>query len=323
MKDKGLLNKTTDEVEVDRSVAKIVILAAIAIIFSFAFGYFLKAFIVHGQWNFLLISFFIALGFLTFFLLEVFFIKAFRIVSFIIFLQTLAILAPFYDHLSKTVAFGTLISFLIFLLGIYIGRAELDNMLKIKFWRISKKTLPKAITGLALFSSIVYVGISGFEQKQFFISQNNFEKIMKFVPGFDFSLPVETLIKNFAIKQVESNAQFELLPESMKKKLIDQSVKDLEKEISDFVGIPLNLKLKASEVLYQVIVEKYTKLPENVKLFTPAAIGLIIFLTIVSLSWPIRLIVTTVAFLIYEICLALGFGTIIMEGRSREIIVLK
>ncbi|PIY58818.1 hypothetical protein COY97_02210 [Candidatus Wolfebacteria bacterium CG_4_10_14_0_8_um_filter_39_64] len=71
------------------------------------------------------------------------------------------------------------------------------------------------------------------------------------------------------------------------------------------------------------MVEKFTKLPENVRLFAPVAIAALIFLTIVSLSLPIRLITTVLAFLIYEICLALGFSTIMLEGKSREIIILK
>jgi hypothetical protein len=273
--------------------------------------------------DFLPFSFLAALGFLIFFLLKVLFIKTSRIASLIIFLETLGFLAPFYDKLSKTVAIGTLISFLIFLSGIYIGRAELGNMLKIKFWRISKKTLPKAIAGLALFSSIIYVGIIGPGEKEFFISQATFEKIIEFVPGFDLSLPVETLIKNLTINQIEGNAQLKLLPESTKKELINQSVKELEKKISDLTGTPLNPKVKTSEAIYEIIVEKFAKLPENVRLFAPAAIAAIIFLTIIGLSLPIRIIATVFAFLIYEICLALGFSTIMMEGTSREIIVLK
>jgi len=323
MEDRGLLNKTTDEIEADRSVPKIVILAAAGIIFSFAFGYFLKLFIFQGRLDFLLFCFLAALGFLIFFLLEVLFVKTSWIVSLIIFLETLGFLAPFYNHLSKTVAIGTLISFLIFLSGVYIGRAELGNMLKVKFWRISKKTLPKAIAGLALFSSIIYVGVIGSGEKEFFISQATFEKVIEFVPGFDLSLPVETLIKNLAVNQIEGNAQLKLLPESAKKELINQSVKELEKKISDFTGIPLNPKVKASEALYGIMKEKFTNLPENVRLFTPAAVAAIIFLTIIGLSLPIRLIATVLAFLIYEICLALGFSAIIMEGRSREIIILK
>ena len=323
MEDRGLLNKITDEVELDRSVVKLIILAVIGIISVFVFGYFLNLFIIDGQWNFLLISFLAALVFLAIFLLEVFFIKASWIVNLVVFLQTLAVLAPFYDHLSKIVIIVALISFLLFLSGIYVGRAELDNMLKIKFWRISKKTLPKAITALALLSSIFYVEASSLSQKQFFISPATFEKSIGFIPIFDFSTPADKLIRDLAIKQTEANPQFKLLPESMKNKIIEQSVKDLEKQISDITGVSLNSQTKTSEVIYRFLIEKYNQLPENIKPYTPLVMALIIFLIIISLSWPIRLIATTLAFLIYEICLALGFSTIIMEGRSREIIILK
>jgi len=46
-------------------------------------------------------------------------------------------------------------------------------------------------------------------------------------------------------------------------------------------------------------------------------------LAIISFVWPIRLIAAFVSFLLYETFLALGFGVIIFEGRSKENVILK
>jgi len=267
------------------------------------------------------------------YLLDVFFIKAFWIVNLIIFSETLAFLAPFYDKISTTLMVVVLVSFLILISGNYLGRQELENMLKIKFWRVSKKVIPKAVFALALFTGAVYVGVSGVEQKGFFISESTFEKIISpitkleiiqgFVPGFDLSLPTGQLIRNLAAGQLEGNQQFKLLSKTAQSQLIEESAKELENKISDFTGSPLDPKAKVSDVLYEIMMKKFGNLPANIKFIAPMIVAALIFLTIVGLSLPIRLVVSVLAFLIYEICFALGFSTIMMEGRSREIIVLR
>jgi len=75
--------------------------------------------------------------------------------------------------------------------------------------------------------------------------------------------------------------------------------------------------------LYEIMITKVSQLPANVKSFIPIGIAALIFLSIISLSWPIRMIVNVPAYLIYEICLALGFSAIIIEGKSGEVIILK
>lgn len=320
-------------IEVDRSIPKIIALAALGIIFSFSFGYFLKLFILESRLDFLLFSFSSFLFFLATFLLGAFFIKSGSRASQIIFLESLAFLAAFYDRLSTNIAIGALAGFLILLWANYSGRLELENMMKIRFWRVGKKVLPKAIAALALFISVVYVGVGGIGGKEFLISQSVFEKIISpvidmkivqnFLPGFNLSLPVGKLIKNLAGNQIEQNPQMKLLPSALKKQLVDQAAKELEDKFSDFIGAPVDPKIKTSEALYQATVKKFLELPENIKTFIPVGVGALIFLSIISLTLPIRWLVSVLAYLVYEICLALGFGVIMLEGRSREIIILK
>lgn len=321
-------------IETDQSISKIIVLAALGIIFSFFFGYFLKLFIFESRTVFLLASFSSLLFFLTIFLLGAFFVKSRTKTGQIILLESLAFLAAFYDQLSTNVAIGVLASFLILLWANYSGRLELENTLKIRFWRVGKKVLPKAIAALALFVGVAYVSIGGVSgEKDFFISQSVFEKMLSpvinmkivqnFLPGFDSSLPTGELIKNLAKSQIEQNSQMKLLPEAVKKQLINQTAKELEKKFSDFLGVPINPKTKTSEALYQAMVNKFAALPENIKTAVPVGVAVLIFLTIISLSLPIRWLASILAYFAYEICLALGFSVIMLEGRSREIIILK
>lgn len=326
-------NNQTQAIEADRSISKIIGLAVSGTIFSFFFGYFLKLFIFESRTIFLLVSFLSLLFFLAIFLLGVFFIKSWPKTSQIILLESLAFLAAFYEQLSINVAIGALASFLILLWANYSGRLELENMLKIRFWRVSKKVLPKAIAALALFIGIVYVNIGGVSEKEFFIPQTAFDKIVlsitdskiiqNFFPGFDLSLPAGELIENLAKNRIEQNSQMKLLSKSAKKQLINQTAKELEKQFSDFLGIPINSKTKTSEALYQAMINKFMALPENIKVAVPFGVAALIFLTIISFILPIRWLASILAYFAYEICLALGFSVIMLEGRSREIIILK
>lgn len=336
---KELPNKTAVDyiADTDRSIFKIIVLAVLGIISSFIFGYFLKLFIFESRLDFLLVSFSSLLVFLAIFLLGAFFIKSRTRISQIIFLESLAFSAMFYDKLSITFAGGVLASFLILLWANYSGRLELENTMKIKFWRIGKKVLPKAIVALALFIGIAYISsigsVGAADGKEFFISQSVFEKIISpvinmkivqsFLPGFNLSLPVGELAKNLAVNQIEQNSQLKLLPAAAKNQLINQAAKELEDKFSDIIGAPVNPKIGTLETLYRAMVKKFSELPENIRVVVPAGVAVLIFLTIVSLTLPIRWLATILAYFIYEICLALGFSDIMLEGRSREIIILK
>jgi len=334
MENGGLLDvRKPEELEADQSVWKIIVLAIIGLAFSFFCGYFLKSFIIQGQLNFLLFCFLSGIGFLILFLLEVFFIKTFWLANLIVFCETLAFLSPFYDRISQNFVLGALASFLILVWGIYSGRVEISDMLKIKFWHVSSRALPKAITALALLISIISVGFFSFEENNFFISPSTLEAVISpivklsivqnFLPGFDLSLSVDAVIKNIATNQIEGNSQLKILSSSAKKELINQTAKDFENKIFDYTAVPLNPQIKASQAVYEIMIAKVSHLPANVKSFIPMNIAILIFLSIISLSWPIRMIATIPAFLIYEICLALGFSAIITEGKSGEVIILK
>lgn len=269
----GLLDaRKADEPETDRSAYKIVALSVFGLAAVFACGYFLKAFLLEGNWESLLFCFLAGLGFLAFFLLEVFFIREFWLINIIVFGQVLAFLVLFYARFSLIFGLGALAGYLIMLTGVYGGRSTLNDMLKIKFWRISSTTLPKAIAGLALLISVISVGFLGFDQNNFFISQAAFEKfispfaklsiVQSFAPGFDLSLPAGELIKNIATNEIENNSQAKNLPAAVRSQLVDQTAKDLQAAFSGAAGVALDFKATASENIYRVILAKISGLSE-------------------------------------------------------------
>lgn len=324
---------TIDGVSLDRSMVKIIILAFFGVVFSFASGFFLQVFMVSGGGNNLLLSSLAALGFMAVFLLCVFFIKTGWIINLVILAQSLGFFALFYDRFSVMVSIGAVLGFLFFISGIYTGRSEIENALEIKFWKIAKKVSPKAIAGIAIFAGVVCASFIDVGGKDFFISRNAFNAIVspvtdsglleKIVPGFNLTGSTEETIRSIAMREIENNPQLKLLPASIKEELLGKAVQEVKIQTTGMAGTQLNFQGKLSDTMYDFLAVKFYSLPESILNSTPVLVAVFIFLTIISLVWPIRLTVTFVSFLLYETLLALGFGAIILEGRSKENVILK
>jgi len=333
MMDKGLLNQASNQVNEDKSVSKISILAAITIALSFLFGLFLK-WAVLGQFSGASFFAFCAASlFLAFYLLNVFFIKSVWRSNLVIFLEGVVFMVVFYDMLSFNLLLGAFVAFVILILAGYSGRNEFDNMLKIKFWRIGRVVLPKAIFALALLVGIVYAGVSINEKDGNFISQSTFKNLArplvqsglfkKFVPGFDADIPSEQLFKNLAEKEIEGRPDLGILPSPLKSQLVSQAAVETEKRLNEFLGVTINSNLDILAAIYDVGIKKFASLSDNAKMIVPIVIAALMFLIIVGLTLPLRLLISLIAFLFYEVFMALGFSEIAMENRSREIILLK
>lgn len=323
-----------NEAEVDRSITKITVLAIVGVVLAFFFGYYLKIFLAAGDWSLLWITSLLALGFLSFFLLNVFFIKSLARATLIIFLESGAVLAGFYDRLSIDLAIGGAALAVLLFWSVYSGQTEMKNLLKIKFWRIGKIVVPKAVAAVALFVSIAYyANLQGnvLGGEDFFISRSGFEKIIassaplikKIIPEFDLSLSAGEVLNKLAETQVEGNPQAQILPENIKRQLIVDAARDLEKKISDFTGTAFDLKAKVSDTLYGIMIKKVSGLSPEYQGVFQVGMAALIFLTIIGLVLPIRWLTSFIAFLVYESLIALGFAVVSLEGRSKEIVLLK
>ena len=118
------------------------------------------------------------------------------------------------------------------------GVRELRNSLKINFWKINKTVLPKAVAAIFLFISIIYIYGNSAVNGEFFISQQNFEKIVlspsiivaqRFYPEINLSLTINELAVNLAKKQIEESSELNILPLAVKKTMVNQAAAELEK----------------------------------------------------------------------------------------------
>lgn len=331
-----------EAVGVDQSMSKIIVLAVLGVVFASVFSYFLNSFFASYETTPLAISLTALIGFLIVFLFQSLFIKSLWRVNLIIFLESAGLLAGFYERIfapfqGKEIDIISLILFwVVFLILIWAnwnGKRETENFLKVRFWRISKVVLPKAIAAVAFSASVLFVFpysplTAGF---QFPISSSLLEKffapasgiLQKFLPGFDVSLSVAELTKNLAEQQIAKLPEIPILPKAVQQQLIAKTMKDFEAQIANIFGSDINPKLKISDVAYETLKNKFEGLTENLKLIVMLGIAALLFLTIEGVAIPFRWLVTVIAFIAYEILLMTGFATIMLEGKSREIIILK
>ncbi len=327
-------NPTPKNSSPDHSLVKIIILAFLGAAFAFGFSFFLKIFIDSPDWVSGIIILSVMAGFLVMFLLQVFFLGSKTLNALVLLAQSLLFLAGFYDKFSIPIFWAAILLFLILFWGSYSGISELEILSKIKFWRIGKKALPKAIFAVTLFGSVAYYGYfkesAVLKPDEFIISETTFEKavnpvvplIQKMFPEFDLSLTAEEFLNKVASSQANKNDQFKKLPDALKKPAISQIAKESEKRIEEMAGISIDPKARVSKALYGAMVKKFTDLPVQIRDATPLFAAAIIFLTIISMSFFIRWIVSLIAYLFYEILLALGFAAIMLQGGSKEVIVL-
>lgn len=331
----NLSNSTDVPLEVDQSLWKVIVLGAAAVIFSLGFGYSLQVFFVVRDVNSFYVTLAFAVLFLAIFLLNTIFIKS-RLNSYaIIAVEGLALAGNFYSNLSKDIFWGTVLTILFLISANYSGVAELQNLLRLKFWRIGKRTLPKAILALALFVSFAYHshvgGLNWTNPEQFFISEQNFERIIQpavpfiqgALPGFDLSAKTGDFLNQMAVNEIQNSPSMASIPQVLKQKAIDSTARGLQSEIEGYVNGSINLDATVGQSLYSAMIFKLASLPPNITNAMPLIVAAILFLIIMGFAWLVRWVATFIGLTIFEILTAIGFSIILIESRSREMVVLK
>ncbi len=314
--------------DVDVSILKVSTLAVLTVLSALFFGWELRAFFDGGgDWIMLAAA---SVAFLALFLLQAFFVKNLNRRIFVLFLESVAIFAFFYDFLSQALLAGIAAVFLLLIWANVGGVNDLKNTLKINFFRIGRATLPKASNALiAAACAVYYLYIGG--AGGFFLSEKMLGEILApasgaiayIIPGFDVNSPIDKIAADFSLKSAESDPRFQSLPPEIRRRLTSEASGQLLTQISDFLGVKISGGEKIDSLLYRAMESGFAGLsPENQTIVVWSVI-LLLALTLkgfaVVLVWGAEF----AAFLAYEILLALGVFIVILESRSREIVILK
>lgn len=325
----SLLNKNPNPADADTSSGKIWTLAILGVLSSLSLGYFLKSFFDTDGFSRLVSMLLIALAFILIFLFQAIFIKSKNIILWIIAAESLTLVSFFIKEGSALLISAWLAALILLYSAANQGRKTLNNQLKIKFTEISKKVIPGAITALAVFASIIYVGsINSGHQ---IISQSQLKK---------FLTPAEPIIKNMVVKDFSLNMTVGQIIESLalskldpvqktiiskspaaKKMLINQALESLKPQ-AEKIGLELNSSKTIIETLSDFINQKFAQLPTKTKTLVFIGLGFLIFLTIKTTAALIHWLIYFIAYIIYEILIVSGFIRISLQSQSKEIFLL-
>lgn len=304
-------------------------LALVGILFALGFSWFFHSFLLGGEWMQLLWSSLCAIGFLVLFTLQTFFIRSTGHFALVFFLQSVALLGFFITLtvpmiILFVVAYGLLFS------ASYGGRKVLDNTLKIDFWNISKLIVPKGIIVITLLVSVFIPLYLQAHRDTLPLSLSTFDKVLsssnifvqRFYKDFDPSKSVEEVARTTTEQQLAKMPEAQTLNANQKALIVKEGMKGFYAKIFDYTGVQINPKDPVSRVAYGILEEKFGALKDEAKLWIFVIVGSIVFISIASIMMPIRIVVALLAYFLYEVMIALGFGRITIEERPKETIIL-
>ncbi|MDP1689464.1 MAG: hypothetical protein Q8L47_05065 [bacterium] len=315
-----LLKSIKQESEIDISAIKINSIAIAGILISLCFAFFVSR--LSQNFGDLTTNMIFATIFGTLFLVIVFLqailVKEKARVGVVLFLQSAVMLIPFIYFLTIFSIVGFIITFLLLYWGSVSGKNELMYSLKVRIFRISKFILPKAITGLSIFVVACYMSV--FQNNGLLVSPDTFKRII---------LPAEAITKivmsEFSLNDTFENAILKLRPE-MAKFTKDQKTEAIKQQQDSFSKL-LQTKFGTNDILINIFYNAYKenigKVSPNSKILVLLMVGVLLFLIVRSIGTPIAWFVALVSAAIFEILIVLGFATIVLETRSKEIVILK
>lgn len=314
----SLLDQSNQAAGVDTSLIKVIIVGVIGVLFAGACGYFLND-VLNGADN--IFPFILScVVFFSVFLLQVFFVKSFRYISIMVFLETVAVTSLFLNRFSGSLLLAWFLLLVLWILAIQRGRTEINNQLSVKFSRIIKFVLPHTFTAFAIFISILTVWVNGasLTKERFLSLIKPTQPIFQALLSQNFTLNMT--VSKFAemVIQTKLGVDVSSLPASARNLAIDQALNQVRTQYN----IPFKSSDTFSDVIYNYLVQWIKTVPQPFQIAIPISAALLIFLTVKSFSIVVGWLVFLFAYILYELALATGFSRKALESRSHETIAL-
>lgn len=340
----NLLEKAENAAEVDVSLTKILIIGGLTIILAIGFGHFLKIFL-DGDFSALLTVAISAFLFIIVAFFQSICVKSASFNYIFVLIASVALTLSFLADFSYSLFIAWLAALYFLSRANRLSANKIKNQLKIGLTEISKKFFPKTIMGLVFFSTIIYAGsLASKEQivtpqllNTLFISAEPLVQKLA-VKDFKWNMSISQLAETIALSKLTPAQQTYIKqnPAALTA-LLDQTIQSLQSQLK---GIELkpqetilqNLANFINQNFSQLSAGKITPLPQknllisfilnNLKtaLLTVVAVGLAL-----AVKWTIALIhypLYGIAWLVYEILIALGFIKIFKTTIPKEVISL-
>ncbi|OGY59823.1 MAG: hypothetical protein A3I31_01605 [Candidatus Colwellbacteria bacterium RIFCSPLOWO2_02_FULL_44_20b] len=332
MPEPSLITKVTSDIsaDVDYSPIKIVALVSVATLFAFFAGYFLGDFLLAAEVKSLVLTGVAMAMLLIFFVLQALFIKSFGKITLAVTLEIIVMFLPLAGYSSILVLTGFVVATLWIFFAHHMGRNELQNELRIDYFRVSKIVIGGSLTALALIIAVSYSAAflrsENLSKRTFsYLVDSTMPMLEKYIESFMGALSngvggfIEKNINGELLKSIAGGAE---IPEAVKTEAVESAKSEVKNQVSDLVKSITEEKDAITNDLYKEAKNNYNALPADGKLMVEFILIIVVFLVIKSISFAVRWIVAPIGYVVYQVLLFSGFALIRLESRSREIIVL-
>lgn len=314
------------------SYIKISILAAILTVSGFLSGFFFSDFFVTGRFTLAatipyLLTFVV---FVIFFVLNTFFVDRPILLNSVNFLSGAFLSFGFLKSVNKLNIIVAIVAGALFVLVGIIGRIEMENNIKVRFFKTSKLIISRLFIIIALIAGFFFYDLFSsrpIDSKNPIIPQSFFEKNMSsmskllspLLGGFQ---PASSL-KEMAGEFVGKDETIKNAPQSVKTLAIDKLVSAYQEKFSSMLGVEkIDPDKKISSALYEVFISKINNVTGPTKTLILIGFSVLVFLAIIAIAPLVAWVISFFAFLVYEFLVAIGFSAVISENRSKEVIIL-
>lgn len=272
--------------------------------------------------------------FLIFLTLEVMFLNRRSFLALSLLINSIGLAVGFFANITQYLTWALLAAAAIIVAGGITTRAALDDSLKVSFFRVANSSIKFGILALAIIASVLFFNVFStkpIEKNNPILSEGLVDTTLKvlskplagFFGGIDFSKSLREIASDMVDAQIQQNPNFKnkITPEQ-RQQIISGSIQDFQSRLGGVFGGQINVDEKLSTAFYGVLLNRLNTMPQNVRSIILIAGAVLVLFTVLAVSPIIRPIVAVLSFLFYEIFLALGFGAIVYETRSKETIVL-
>lgn len=268
-----------------------------------------------------------ALGvFSVFATLQIFFTKELGRRFLVVILETIAFLAPFYEYDFRLLGAAAVTILIFYFWGTVSARKELENGLKIKFFRASRALLGKLVTALTLALVILY--LQNWDQKDLFVSEKTFQSFFAWSADFSGKLyPELTLNSSFdkfaesvTKTQLREDPAFQALTPAAQKTALEQAARQASKGFAEKLGVVVLPDESLGSVVYDVILNTLGGWRDKFQGIFTALWIIAVFLILKGIGSIFSFLVGLVSFLIYQILLASDFAHVAGEAVTKEVI---
>lgn len=319
----------SNEAEVDRSPAKIAVLAVFGILLALGFSYFFGQLIAQGgTLNGALALLFSSL-FLVVYVLQPILIKSSAKIYYIVFFESLALVAMFYALPPVYLFASFAVNFIFLALGSNSELIEVRDRLRVRVFNITKPGLKSGLTALSAFVVIAYLG--GIKTDGALLSRSAFEQLLApaepiislVYPGISLSDQFDKAARTIVEQQLAETPEAKLLSPAQISAFVAQSVGALRGQLADFLGVTFSLRDTIFDILYSWMNASFGALSQSMQRLIWVAIGAIAFFTVWSTARILSLPMQFFAFLLFHALILMKVAERFSESRSREFVVLK